>query len=292
MPQPTAGIAFAALGFLLRCVPAGLPGKGRVARMLMRRLPDLRQVSIADRYGNRILCPSLREPIATALYADGVYESGTIARIVASLPAGGTFLDVGANVGTIALAVAALRPDARVVCIEAAPPIARILARNVAANRRTNVEVVEALVGAEDLAKVPFYPAPDSSFGMGSVGPQYNDSPTYIAQRRLDGILDQLACDRVDVVKLDIEGAEVGALKGMSRRLAGASPPIVIFEFLRWAEERIAGQKPGDGQRYLLSLGYRLFLLDNAGRARPLASPMEDGGAMLLAARGEQQVFF
>jgi FkbM family methyltransferase len=252
----------------------------------MRPLTGLKQVSIPDRHGNRILCPSLREPIAAALFSDGTYEPATIDIVVSHLPRGGTFVDVGANIGTIALAIAALRPDARIICVEAAPPVASILRRNIELNRRANVTVVEALVGAEELASVPFYQAPESSFGMGSLGPQFHAAPTYIAQRRLDEILDSLGCDAIDVVKLDIEGAEAGALKGMSRHLAGARRPFVIFEFLDWAETRIAGQAAGDAQRFLRSLGYDLWRLDTRTGLKPLADPIETGGAMICAVPG------
>jgi FkbM family methyltransferase len=224
------------------------------------------------------------EPIATSLFADGVYEPDTLAAILAHLKPGGVYLDVGANIGALALPVAALRPDSQVVCVEADPDIAAMLRRNVAENGRPNVTTIECVAGAETDFAVPFYRAPDHKFGMGSIGAQFSASPITIPQRSLDNILDELGFREVDVVKLDIEGAELGALRGLARRLTDRCAPNVIFEFTDWAEARIIGQRPGDAQRFMISHGYRLFPLGSGGLpAIALLSPMTEKAAMILA---------
>jgi hypothetical protein len=90
---------------------------------------------------------------------------------------------------------------------------------------------------------------------MGSIDPQFAPSDQELVQRPTDDILDELGIGHVHVVKLDIEGAEVSALHGLSRRLTSRYPPTLVFEFVDWAEARIPGQQPGDAQRFLLSLG-------------------------------------
>ena len=99
----------------------------------------------------------------------------------------------------------------------------------------------------------------------GPLVPQFGAEPVILAQRPLDAILDELAIERVDVVKLDIEGAEVGALQGLIRRLTSGGPPVIVFEFADWAETRIAGQTAGSAQEFLFSLGYSLFRLVRGG---------------------------
>ncbi len=119
---------------------------------------------------------------------------------------------------------------------------------------------------------------------MGSIGPQFGAELVILAQRRLDAILDELAIERVDVVKLDIEGAEVGALQGLIRRLTSGGPPVIVFEFADWAETRIARQAAGSAQEFLLSLGYRLFrLVRGGGPGEPLTRPLATGSTMILA---------
>ena len=270
---------------LLRCIPNQLTGKTRIRRAALRILRSHLPVRIPDRYGNSIWCPSLDEPIAAALFASGVYEKETIDTILSHLPFDGTYIDVGANVGAIALPVAARRPNGRVICVEADPAIAAILQRNKEENGRSNITAVECVAGSEEKA-ISFYSAPAGRFGMGSIGPQFDAVPITLKQRTLDGILDELDIRDVNVVKLDIEGAELGALRGLSRRLASANPPVVIFEFADWAEGRISGQNPGDAQAFLISIGYRIFHFESGGISRrALDTPVTCGSGMFLALR-------
>jgi FkbM family methyltransferase len=193
-------------------------------------------------------------------------------------------VDVGANVGALALPVAAYRPDARIICIEADPQIVSLLRCNVAENKRSNIRIVNCLAGPIADPQVSFYRAPAAKFGMGSVGPQFGDSPVKLAQRTLDEMIDKLAIDDVDVVKLDIEGAEFGALRGLSRRLTSLHSPALVFEFADWAETRIDGQGAGSTQQFLLSLGYRLFRLVRGGRpGERFERPVTTGSTMILA---------
>lgn len=97
-------------------------------------------------------------------------------------------------------------------------------------------------------------------------------------------ILDELAIERVDVVKLDIEGAEVGALQGLIQRLTSGGSPVIVFEFADLAETRIAGQAARDAQEFLLSLGYSLFRLVRGGGPGELPTrPLTTGSTMILA---------
>src|SRR5207302_3238366 len=109
----------------------------------------------------------------------------------------GVFVDVGANVGALALPVAAQRPDAQIICIEADPRIVSLLQRNVTTNGRTNITVVDCLAGPTNDRQVAFYRAPPEKFGMGSLGPQFGCEPVKLMQRPLDEILDDLAISNV-----------------------------------------------------------------------------------------------
>jgi hypothetical protein len=83
---------------------------------------------------------------------------------------------------------------------------------------------------------------------------------------------------------LDIEGAELGALQGLKQRLTGPRPPTIVFEFIDWAETRIAEQPAGSAQQFLLSLGYNLFRLARGGRpGERIERPVTTGYTMILA---------
>ena len=241
-----------------------------------------------DRFGNTLCCPSLEEPMAVAIFANGVYEPDTVAGILNRIPKNGVYVDVGANIGAIALPVARQRSDVRVICVEADPGMATVLRSNVAENALRNITVAECLAGSCSKEAVRFYTAPPDRFGMGSVGPQFDRPPILLRQVALDELLDDLGIDNVDIVKLDVEGSELEVLKGLARRRTASRSPKVLFEFCDWAEERIEGQQPGAAQAFLHSLGYRTFRLGRRGGVgAPVDQPLSTGFAMLLSQRFE-----
>jgi FkbM family methyltransferase len=279
--------AFQLARLIVRAVP-DMPGKLRLARFVLRPFRKLQSVRMPDRFGNTLFCPSVEEPIALAIFANGVYEPDTVAAILRRIPRDGVYLDVGANIGAIALPVARQRPDVRVICIEADPGMATILRRNVADNALPNVTIVECLAGACSNEAVRFYTAPLHKFGMGSIGPQFDLPPLLLRQVALDELLDGMGIGHVDVMKLDVEGSELGVLQGLTRRLTGWRSLKILFEFSDWAEERIEGQVPGAAQAFLHSLGYRTFQLERRGETgAPVDQPLSAGSAMLLSQRTE-----
>jgi hypothetical protein len=145
-----------------------------------------------------------------------------------------------------------------------------------------NIEVVQCIAGECD-SVAEFHRTPPDKFGAGSLGPQSGTTALSLAQRSLDDILDALEVKDVDVVKLDIEGSELGALRGLRRRLQSPRPPAIVFEFHDWAESRIPGQTAGDAQRLLCSLGYRLYSLERYGVMKDIPSPLNTGTAEIVA---------
>jgi FkbM family methyltransferase len=279
-----AGFAFDLIRRVVRAVPDRLRGKMRLARFALRPFHNGRTARIPDRFGNVLHLPSLEEPVSAGLFGFGIHEPETLGAILHHLRPSGVFVDVGANVGALALPVAASRPDARVICIEADPQIVSLLKRNVVENGRSNISIVHCIAGPIDDPQVSFYRAPAAKFGMGSIGPQFDVEPVTLTQRPLDDVLDELSIDEVDIMKLDIEGAEFGALQGLTRRLRSSRPPALVFEFIDWAETRIAGQLAGSAQQFLLSLGYSLFRVARDGRSgERIERPVTTGYAMILA---------
>jgi Methyltransferase FkbM domain len=77
-------------------------------------------------------------------------------------------------------------------------------------------------------------------------------------------MLSRMDIHEVDVIKIDVEGAEKGVLHGAQRLLASERPPIIVFEFADWAEARIPDQQPGDGRHFYLRVAIICFDLKGA----------------------------
>jgi FkbM family methyltransferase len=275
---------FNALTGSLRLIPAGTRGKTRLARALLKKfIAKGADAKVVDQIGCTYCVPSLSEPIAFHLLIDGVYEGDVLDFILERVGPSGTFVDVGANIGVLALPIGARADQPTVVAIEASPRIFGYLQDNVRANHLDNIRCFN-IVAAADESSVPFYDAPSDHFGMGSRAPQFQAEPTLLPGRSLDSILAELKIEKVDVLKIDVEGFEADVLAGASRLLLGQNPPLVVFEFLDWAEGRVSHRHVGAAQDLLRQFGYSIWTIESfKAAARPLESTLVKGGEMLVA---------
>lgn len=271
-------LAPSGLSSWLQRVPASLRGKTRVARLLADRVLDpaapcrVRGVDNLD-----LMLPNLRDSVCLALFANGTYEADTIAWIARRLPADGTFLDIGANIGSVALPVARRRADARVVCVEASPLVFAYLDRNITTNGLdSRVTAHQCALSASEADVVSFY-SPEEGYGKGSMSPVFTKSAVQVPNARLDDLVRSMPT-MPDLLKIDVEGFEKQVLEGGMEFLR-AHGPDVVFEFCDWAE-RLAGNSPGDSQRLLLDHGFRLQRL---GDGSPIDNVLVEGFEMILA---------
>lgn len=160
------------------------------------------------------------------------------------LPDGGTLLDVGAHVGHWALRLARAR-GARVVAVEANPATAATLRRHVAMNDLGGQVTVVELAAWDRPANLRLED-PGAKLEGGStrtlpLEKHRTDEPhdcvlmacpgyeRTIRGGRLDVQLTDAALGgRLDVVKLDVEGADLHALRGMERLLRRYQPTLFI----------------------------------------------------------------
>jgi FkbM family methyltransferase len=114
-------------------------------------------------------------------------------------------VDGGSNIGMSVLFFKALYPAARVIAFEPARPAHELLQRNVEANRLGDVEMHHVAL-ARTNGEVQLYedPGDPATFRMSTRPGRIEGAPTAVAGRRLSDFVD----GDVDLVKLDVEGAE------------------------------------------------------------------------------------
>jgi len=119
-----------------------------------------------------------------------------------------TVLDIGANVGATALYFAQVFPNARIFAFEPAPDNFAVLERNIANSSR--IRAFNFGLGAEDASLELFHSDNPINFGGYSLHPTGSDTSrkTRIQVRSVASVLAELAVTKVDVVKVDTEGAE------------------------------------------------------------------------------------
>jgi FkbM family methyltransferase len=141
------------------------------------------------------------------------------------LPQDGVFLDVGAHVGRWSLRMA--HRASQVVAVEANPATAATLRRHLAMNGISNVTVVELAAWDEATFLHLDDPGGQTEGGSTRTLAAGGEGETVRADR-LDDQLEILALPRLDLVKLDVEGADIHALRGMNQILATFAPVLLI----------------------------------------------------------------
>jgi FkbM family methyltransferase len=172
-------------------------------------------------------------------------------------------LDCGANIGVHTVEWAQLMTGwGQVVAFEPQERIYYALAGNIAINNCFNARAIHAAVGLESgVIEIPVldYTQP-ASFGSlelreGEGGTQFiGQAVDYEAGPKATVSLisiDDLGCDRLDFVKLDVEGMELDALLG-ARRTLETFKPVLLVEHIK--------SPPGLLQGHLEGLGYHCIM--------------------------------
>jgi FkbM family methyltransferase len=204
-------------------------------------------------------------------YVRELLEEGrdrTFVRLLAeAIPTGGTVLEGGAHIGFVTIhAAQAVGPKGRVLVFEPNRAVHPVLRENLAANGvAERVSVAPKALG-DSGGTARFYVREDTSSLLELAS---DAEPVEVDVVRAD----EEVAGPVDVVKLDVEGSESAALRGMERWLASTPPGAVFVEcFPRLLEA--AGSSREELVSLLEAHGYRVEWIDEAaGRTAPLSQP-------------------
>jgi len=142
------------------------------------------------------------------------------------------FIDVGANAGYFTLIAAACVGDSgRVLSIEPNPSIADQLRVNVERSRLSNIIIEQtACSDSVETSIETLYIPDESSLGKASLSKSNAGSEESVKVRSatLDQLILDHALEKVTLVKIDVEGAELMVLRGMTETLSQLRPIIVL----------------------------------------------------------------
>lgn len=169
-------------------------------------------------------------------------------------------VDVGANTGVFGLAAMALNPRSEVMAIEPVPNIYAKLVANVELNRfpiKTINMAASDTDGEVTIYAVKLEHSYSSSLEprmIDALGPDFEVAETRVTGVRLDTLFDDVAFERVDLLKIDVERHEPMVLAGMRRHLERDRPAMII--------EILDAEIGAAVQKQIAGLGYRCFLID------------------------------
>lgn len=202
----------------------------------------------------------------------GEFEAAEMAFVERFLQPGMTVLDVGAHHGLYSLlASAKVGADGRVFAFEPSPRERRALRLNLLLNFAGNVSVQGLALGSEN-GEQNLFVVQGSQRGCNSLRPPEVFSATTPLRVRvvpLDEWLVKRKIDRVNFIKLDVEGAELDALKGGARLFESRPRPTVLAE-VQDIRTRPWGYPAKEIIHYLTQRSYRWFRILGGGSVEPL----------------------
>jgi FkbM family methyltransferase len=174
------------------------------------------------------------------------------------LELGDTFIDVGANIGTLSFYGAKLvGKDGRVVAVEPQPRLAEALRMTKIRNKLDQVDIIEAAAGESD-GQVEFYPSACSSGAASLRHDALTENLRFLVKMTsIDEVAADLRIENIRLLKVDVEGAELNVFRG-TRKTLRACAPFITFE-INPSLLAAAGLRHSDVIKFLQKLSYEKF---------------------------------
>lgn len=202
-----------------------------------------------------------RNETSRSIFVTGCYEPNEFCLLARVLKSGMTFIDVGANLGLYTLVAA--RRVGESGCVVSIEPSARemeMLQNNVQQNALRNLRLCQVAL-FDRASEVELLVAGLQNSGHNTLGAfGYNtilDHREKVGAMRLDDLVQSEKLGRVDVIKMDIEGAELAALRGASETIQRFHP-VVLLELSDRALQHQHSSSAGVLD-LLTQQGYRLY---------------------------------
>lgn len=260
-------------------------GKQRLSRlMLSSKINFKKNIKIDGKFDCQYIIPNLKEVIGFELFINGIFEEDFIHLILSKIPNHGTFIDLGANIGSIVVPICKSRPDINAIAIEASSQMVHYLKKNIDINGILNCKIEQKAIWNISDQELSFY-TPEEQYGKGmlAIDKRYNQQEL-VTTITLDELRHKHKLTKVDFIKVDIEGFEYFAFNGGAELLKLQDAPDLLFEFIATSEKGVSGLEPGDAQAKLLSFGYQLYEFKNR-KMNPLLKPKTSGFAMIYATK-------
>lgn len=215
----------------------------------------------------------------------GKHETETTAQIQRLVKPGMTVLDIGAHVGYYAKMTSELVGETgRVIAFEPHPRNHSYLSQNV--GKRDNIIILQvALAEEEGTAELYDYLMMSASGSLhydesirdvqmaqvssNDIAPRIHENfepQKYVVRTApVDALLAEIGVSQVDVVKMDIEGAEMGALRGMAQTIQNSPNLSLIMEYNPLGLKAFDNE-PVAALREVLAMGFsKLYVIEADG---------------------------
>jgi FkbM family methyltransferase len=264
------------------------------SQLRLHELKELRAARIMRwLWGLKIIIDPSTET-GRAVFLSGRYEPTTMYVVQLLLRLGDCFVDIGANAGLFSLAAAAfVGSSGQVIAFEPSSREYASLLANLKLNGLSHVTSVQSAIGeAVGHADLKIAESLYSGHNTLMSGFAYESVASTKIERVPVTTLDSYASDRnlarVDAIKVDVEGAELMALRG-ARRILTSLRPILIIEVFDQALRK-GGASAEDVRLLLRDLGYFLWEIDDATGALSRGATLPSSDSSNMVAIPEERV--
>jgi len=206
-----------------------------------------------------------------SLKANGQHTEFDHSKLRHIIKDGDICLDLGANLGTMTLAIAMATPAGHVYAYEASQETTEALKQTIRANGLINATAFAAAVGRPDQL-MKFFDVPRMRAG-GHCVPDDDDHNRSIHEpetarmyevrtKSVDQIVAELGLSRVDFIKIDVEGAELDVLDG-ARDTLMRFKPTVMMEFNSFAFLMIREIVPRHALKKIMAIFDKVYYFEN-----------------------------
>jgi len=197
-------------------------GSGRIIDRFAKRI-DLgsgeRTVRTVDGFAMRVFADDL---IGRHLLMSGKFDRSVIEALLDLSKPGDTFVDIGANIGYYSAVFLNEVKDSNVICFEPQPAVADLLKTNV--GQFTGRAKVHQIGLADQDGELRFH-IDAANRGASRIR---SDGETVIPVRNAAEIF--AAFDRLDLMKIDVEGYEEPIFRAIEQELVRLKPRAILFE--------------------------------------------------------------
>ena len=240
-----------------------LGGRGLTKYSFVRKVKNYSylnlQTDYAEVFGNKLFLS--KKGLALTVSHYGTYEELEAKIMEEKIEMGNVVVDVGANIGLHTLNMARIVGNAgQVFAFEPDPSNFEILKKNAKINNYKNIILEQKAVGDKH-GRTTLYQS-DNPINH-RIFPQTKraNSQVQVELTNLDNYFDSDMIDKINFIKIDVEGMEFGVLKGMKNILKNNKNIKILFEFVP-KDTMEAGFIPIELLNYLTSNGFKLYCMD------------------------------
>lgn len=208
------------------------PGTGILARFLSKLIiPKPVDDIVIKTQHNLILSifPKTDTGVERSLYYTGTYEKAILNLFSHFLKKGDTFVDIGANIGLMSIHAANLVGEKGIVyAFEPNPETIKILNKNIALNTIKSITVCPFALGTQQTSHKIYTNWHVNRGGASLIKPATNSDSFDINVIRFDAFYEEKGLQKIDLIKIDVEGFELEVLKGFGAVFTHTQPILII----------------------------------------------------------------